>query len=921
MNAINNFCIFSQMNQQAAIQVLKKIRGKWVSKQVLKYSMYGLALGLLTASLLQLFSIGSSAINLSIGLTTSILFTLYQLFVNKTFQTPLNKTIAHLDQEFPNLQSSTGLLLKETKDLNLLEQLQVNRLLNTFPNIVSDAVIPVSFRKALFLLLFCGVASLCLAQIQLGQPNTLEEPTFEVPKLTILDSTANTNKINKLKPLAITKAALHIQAPAYTQKPEQQQALANVKVIENSKLNWQIQFNQPIKKATLYLGEKEAIPLQKQASGVYSASTNISKPSYYHLKAVPFEQAAFTSNYFKIDVIPDQKPLVQITEPEGYVELDLMLNSKIDLQTNVSDDYGITDAYIMATVSAGEGESVKFREQKIPFDKRQSQGTLLQKLSKQIDLKALEVAPGNEVYFYVAALDNKTPQAQLAKSDILLVSIADTTQQAELESSGMAIKSMSSDIRSQRQIINDTEQLLKDKSKISRQEFMERANALGTDQKILRLRYGKFLGEEFESDAGGGHHGHDDHHGHDHSKYQEKTKPPKENKTKQALPTPSKKDSNKVACNHPDHNHDHAHKDEHDHKHHEHDHTAEHNHNHTAEHNHDHTAEHKHDHAAEHKHDHTAEHKHDHTAEHEHDHTAEHDHPHHILTTKQDTNKVACNHPDHDHDHDHAHEHPAEAEHDHDHATEHDHATDDHGHDHGGTPNPLAGEALKPGPSAMLQNYMHMHDIDEAATFFSEGIKAQLKAAMKEMWDAELHLRLGDLPKALPYEYKALKIIKEVQQKSRVYVHKVGFDPPPLNPEKKRYKGEEIDKVKDLQLVRSQNRVLPYKNCRTALALMEKIQQQNKPVLNNSDLQMLENAGQELSKATLEQQGNYLLALSKLRYFIKQYKEQNTLCYNCMPTIQKAFWKMIPQQELQQQQKQQLGKQKLTRVYYEYLYN
>jgi hypothetical protein len=40
--------------------------------------------------------------------------------------------------------------------------------------------------------------------------------------------------------------------------------------------------------------------------------------------------------------------------------------------------------------------------------------------------------------------------------------------------------------------------LLKDKDSISVEKFNNRSNDLGIDQKLLRLRYGKFLGEEGE---------------------------------------------------------------------------------------------------------------------------------------------------------------------------------------------------------------------------------------------------------------------------------------------------------------------------------------------------------------------------------------------------------------------------------------
>ena len=58
--------------------------------------------------------------------------------------------------------------------------------------------------------------------------------------------------------------------------------------------------------------------------------------------------------------------------------------------------------------------------------------------------------------------------------------------------------------RSQRQIIMDTEKLLRNKKSITKKEFNFLSNELGYDQKVLRLKYGEFLGEEFESELAPG---------------------------------------------------------------------------------------------------------------------------------------------------------------------------------------------------------------------------------------------------------------------------------------------------------------------------------------------------------------------------------------------------------------------------------
>ena len=53
------------------------------------------------------------------------------------------------------------------------------------------------------------------------------------------------------------------------------------------------------------------------------------------------------------------------------------------------------------------------------------------------------------------------------------------------------------------------------------------------------------------------------------------------------------------------------------------------------------------------------------------------------------------------------------------------------------------------------------------------------------MWNAELRLRTYKPQEALPYAYKALRLLKDLQQQSRAYVAKTGVKTTPLNPAKR----------------------------------------------------------------------------------------------------------------------------------------
>ena len=86
-------------------------------------------------------------------------------------------------------------------------------------------------------------------------------------------------------------------------------------------------------------------------------------------------------------------------------------------------------------------------------------------------------------------------------------------QSESLDSSALPTMVKPESLRSQRQIIIDTEQLLADMPKLNAATLRERSEAIASDQSRLRLRYGQFLGEESTLFGDDEHH-HGD--GHDH---------------------------------------------------------------------------------------------------------------------------------------------------------------------------------------------------------------------------------------------------------------------------------------------------------------------------------------------------------------------------------------------------------------------
>src|SRR5690606_19269372 len=94
--------------------------------------------------------------------------------------------------------------------------------------------------------------------------------------------------------------------------------------------------------------------------------------------------------------------------------------------------------------------------------------------------------------------DNRTPQPQLSRSASVILRWPPEPVLGAEGLDGLARQVLPAYFRSQRQIIIDAEALLEEKPRLAREEFERRSDLIGVGQRLLRLRYGQFRGEESE---------------------------------------------------------------------------------------------------------------------------------------------------------------------------------------------------------------------------------------------------------------------------------------------------------------------------------------------------------------------------------------------------------------------------------------
>jgi hypothetical protein len=614
---------------------LKKIIS-WVN-----YQLYAEAFMkcLLVAGLvfLLIFTLSSS---LLLSILLSIVAFAIVAYFTELFKNKQKTTLELIHKKINDTEYSLNLLKKS--QLNIAEQLQLERLFTKTENQAIPFVI--SPKIGMYFL-----ALLAALSIYFFKP-VLMQSKNEALDLDKNREQQSKNVVNKSIPPNFSSAKLTITPPAYTNLPVRTSSDLNASTISGSILKWQLEFDKSDDLVVKLLNSRGEELSFKQKGEFYEYSDQLLNSGLYAFKAFWHDSLIYQSDFYRLEAIPDLAPKIEPSSKELYKFHYLKDSKNISISAKISDDFLVNQAFIVATLARGSGENVKFREVKMPIGQANfKQATV----SKNIDLKALNFTPGDELYYYWAAIDNKRPEPNFTKSDTYFIVYKDTAAVEESELSTMAMNIVPEYFRSQRQIIIDTEKLIKKRGKIKQPDFNSTSNEIGFDQKALRLRYGQYLGEEFENSIGGAN----------------------------ALPD--------------------------------------------------------------------------------------------NVETEGDILKGFTHDTDGgEHDKD-----EGSGHHEHHHETQ-----------NTGEKDPMV---------SILEEYTHSHDDAETNTFFEQSTKSLLKMALEQMWQSELHLRLYEPEKALPFEKKALEYLKSAQQKARTYAKKTSFDPPPIKEKEKRLTGE-LTKFNDL---------------------------------------------------------------------------------------------------------------------------
>ena len=211
---------------------------------------------------------------------------------------------------------------------------------------------------------------------------------------------------------------------------------------------------------------------------------------------------------YTLKVVPDNAPEITVTQPNEMTKELARDATQATIAVAVRDDYRIQRATMHLTLARGSGENIRFSDREMPLPA--STDPRRRDWAKNWTVSELGMEPGDELYFFIRATDNAA-RAHTVQSPTYTLRLPAPPSEEEEETAALPMLVKPESLRSQRQVIIDTEQLVADmrNKKVSADEARERSESIASDQAVLRRRYGQFLGEE--STLFGEEEHHDDH--------------------------------------------------------------------------------------------------------------------------------------------------------------------------------------------------------------------------------------------------------------------------------------------------------------------------------------------------------------------------------------------------------------------------
>ncbi|MCZ8369655.1 MAG: DUF4175 family protein [Porphyrobacter sp.] len=291
----------------------------------------------------------------------------------------------------------------------------------------------------------------------------------------------------------LTGQRVRIIPPTYTGLPPRYADSLDIRAPQGSRIEWTFGFDPQPCAAVVQLVGGQAIPLARTGEG-WKGALRLDIPSLYRVTA---EGMRAQQPAYRLEPVADEPPQVRVVEPASGLATMTPGQRSWRVVFEAADDYAV-DSLARATITTaiGEGENVRFSERSISVtgkgDPRRRRFTI------DLALGGYGLQPGSDLVVQLTVADTRSPGPQLVRGPGVILRFPPPRPKEVEGLDLMAKQQMPAYFRSQRQVIIDTEALIKQRRSLSADDFLVRSDTIGVDQRLLRLRYGQFMGMEAE---------------------------------------------------------------------------------------------------------------------------------------------------------------------------------------------------------------------------------------------------------------------------------------------------------------------------------------------------------------------------------------------------------------------------------------
>jgi len=272
--------------------------------------------------------------------------------------------------------------------------------------------------------------------------------------------------------------------PPYTGQPARKvEDGGDIVAVKGTRVTVTAQLTGRVRHAWLVFDDGTSIAMTPSGTSSFTAAIAVSKNARYHIRVQPLVGEAYAaSREYLIEALDDAPPTIVIEKPGRDMKVTTI--QEVFTEARAEDDYGLARVELRYSVNGGP-------EQTVPLYRAQGAPARSITGSHTFFLEELNLQPGDVISYYVIAQDTNTATGPgVATSDIYFLEVRPFDRrfrQAQQMPMGEGAGDRESAFAErQKEIIAATWRVLREKDRVSAEEFRTNVNTLELAQSKLR---------------------------------------------------------------------------------------------------------------------------------------------------------------------------------------------------------------------------------------------------------------------------------------------------------------------------------------------------------------------------------------------------------------------------------------------------